>query len=88
MATQITTAFTKWDLSEEEEKQGSMYTVAQTQVLQNELAIAAEELLGIKYDPSEPLVFAQQEAYRRGKSDLIVYLLDRSLILQNPESQT
>lgn len=77
--------FAAWRLSEEEEKEGCIFTITQTQVLQNELSIVADSLIALKYTPDEPLLFTQQEAELRGKLEFIQYLLDRSIALQQPE---
>lgn len=74
--------FAAWRLSEEEERQGSIFTITQAQVLQNELSIVADSIIGLKFTPEEPLLFAQQEAELRGKLEFIQYLLDRSESLQ------
>lgn len=76
--------FAAWRLSEEEEQQGSIYTITQAQVLQNELSIVADSLIGLKFDPESPMIFTQREAELRGKLEFIQYLLDRSDALQQP----
>lgn len=76
--------FAAWRLSEDEEKEGSIFTITQTQVLQNELSIVADSLIALQYTPSEPLAYAQQEAELRGKLGFIQYLLERSIALQQP----
>ena len=86
MAELVVNNFAAWRLSEEEEREGSIFTITQAQVLQNELSIAAEELLALKYTPEEPLKYTQQEAEKRGKLEFIQYLLDRSIALQQPEN--
>ena len=70
--------FTSWDLDEEEERQGSMYTITQIQVLQNMQAAQAEEKIALEYNPADPDLFIQQEAYKRGQIQLIQFIIDNS----------
>ncbi len=46
-------AFVSWELTEEEEVQGCIYTVTQVQVLQNLLAICAHTAIAAELDPAE-----------------------------------
>ena len=78
MATLLTNSFTQYELSAEEQIQGSIYTITQKQVLQNELAIAAETKLALVYDTSNPMDYVQQEAHFTGKVELLRFLLDMS----------
>lgn len=94
MALLIPNAFSTYELSEEEEIQGCIFTIAQTQVLQNKLAEIAQEKLALEFDTGSPQEFIQQEAYKKGQLDLIQYLLDNSeaviesvAAMANPESQ-
>lgn len=78
MATLEAGTFASWILTEEEEIQGIMYTVTQKQVLQNLLAVHAEEKMTLSFDPNDVLSFTQAEAYKRGQIDLLLYLIDSS----------
>lgn len=85
MAELKTGTFSKWELSDLEEREGSIFTITQTQVLQNQLALCAEEKLVLEFDTANPKSFTQQEAYKRGQIEMIQHLLDLSETLQTPE---
>jgi len=78
MAHLIENSFSTFYLTEDEELQGSIFTVTQLQYLQNQLANIAEEKLALVFDTSEPLKFAQDEAYKRGQVDVMQYLIQNS----------
>lgn len=78
MAQIIPNAFTSYQLSQQEEITGSIFTTNQKQVLQNLLSEAASQKLHLEYDPSDTLTFVQQEAYHTGKIELLQYLLANS----------
>lgn len=68
--------YTRYQLSEEEVKQATSFTLLQMQFLQNELAITAEEKITTTYDPLNPVAFAQREAELAGKIGILQYLLE------------
>ncbi len=70
--------FSSYELIEQEELEGSILTITQKQVIQNHLSAAASEKIGLVYDPSDPLVFAQQEASLKGQIDAYRFILDSS----------
>jgi hypothetical protein len=78
MSTLVSNSFASYDLTEEEELQGSIFTTLQKQVLQNLMSHCAEEKLRLEYDVNNSLSFVQQEAYKRGQLDIIEYLLTKS----------
>ena len=78
MATQLANKFTSYELTEEETRSGSIFSVQQVQVLQNTLSEIAHLKLGLTYDPLNPVDFAQQVAYAQGKLDVISYLIENS----------
>lgn len=91
MAHLIENSFAKFSLTDQEELQGSVFTITQLQYLQNQLSNVAEEKLALSYDVSEPLKFAQEEAYKRGQVDMLQYLIANSeasaeLLNETPES--
>ena len=67
---------------EEDVITNSIFTLGQVQVLQNLLAVKAEEKLVLEYDVANPTSFIQQESYHRGQIELLQYLLDNSLACQ------
>lgn len=78
MATVIPNDFTSFQLNEDEQLEGARLTVTQKQVIQNYLAVNATEKIHLEYDPEHPLLYAQQEAYKKGQIDTYRFLLDAS----------
>lgn len=68
-------AFSSFDLSNEAIAEGLTFSLLQQQALQNLLSEEAHAKLGLEYDPANPQTFLQEEAYSRGKIDLLNYLL-------------
>lgn len=79
MAALLPNKFTSWDMNEEEIIQSQLLTVPQKQNIQNQISQFAEEKLAIQFDSTNPVLFAQQEAEKRGSIDALQYLLDMSL---------
>lgn len=80
---QATNTFTSYILTKEEEIQGATFTNLNLAVLQNELALCAQEKLSLKFDTTDTLSFVQQEAELQGKIGILQYL-----IAQHHEVQT
>lgn len=78
MAKPLENVFQQWLLSPEEVQQGSILQDLQRKVIQNEIAIAAQEKLALKFDPLNPLLFAQQEAELAGKIGILQFLVSQS----------
>ncbi|PHQ81728.1 MAG: hypothetical protein COB66_01265 [Coxiella sp. (in: Bacteria)] len=80
MATQNLTenSFVSWILTDAENAEGSIFSMTQTQVMQNHLSALAEQLLTIKIDPKDPMLFALQHADLSGKVEFLKYLLAMS----------
>tara|TARA_R110002096_G_scaffold288750_4_gene482554 strand:+ start:434 stop:757 length:324 start_codon:yes stop_codon:yes gene_type:complete len=74
--------FSSYSMLEEDVITNSIFTLGQVQVLQNLLAVKAEEKLVLEYDVANPTSFIQQESYHRGQIELLQYLLDNSLACQ------
>lgn len=70
--------FTSYKLTPMEELTGTILTPQQAAVLANKLATIAVSKLAIKFDPTNPALFTQTEAYERGQMDVIQWLLDSS----------
>lgn len=70
--------FTHYDLTPKEILAGSILTLDQKAVLQNELAMIAENRINIDYDPQNPLKFAQDESFLKGQMSIIRVMLLRS----------
>lgn len=78
MAHLIENDFTSYAMTEEEALQGSILTIGQKQVIQNQLAIVAAEKLSLEFDTAKPAEFTQQEAYKKGQLDVLRFLLESS----------
>ena len=76
MAKLIPNAFSTFELTEDEDKQGSILTITQQQVIQNKIAEAAQQQLNLVYDTKDPLKFVQEQAYLKGQLDFGQYLID------------
>lgn len=87
MSTPIPTIFQKWDLSTEEQIQATQWTTLQKQFIQTEIAVAAEEKVSLKFDPQNPMLFAQQEAELHGKIGILTYLLELQSTLHQTKPQ-
>ena len=89
MAHLIPNTFSSWELTPEEELQGSTLTTLQKQVIQNQIALLAQEKNMLVYDPSNPFEFVQQEADLKGQISSLQYLFilsdDAVEQLNNPE---
>lgn len=78
MANLIENEFTSYFLNEDELLQGSLLTITQKQVIQNEIALMASEKINLEFDPNDPAAFAQAEAYKKGQMDALRYRIDCS----------
>jgi len=85
VADQIPNKFTSYSLSTEEERSGFMLTQSNTYVLRNELASIAEQKISVAVNSSDIQTFVQQEAYLRGKMDILEWLLAMSSQITNEE---
>jgi hypothetical protein len=75
----ITTAFTKYEQTTQEQLSGMSLGIDQTQFIQTQLATMAEERLALVPDPNNYAAFIQQEAALKGQMQFAQYLLDCSL---------
>ena len=78
MAHLITNSFSSYSLTDEEVMEGSVLTVTQVQVIQNQIAVIAECKIAIQYDLANPNTFVEQEAHARGQIEALQHLLDVS----------
>jgi|JI10StandDraft_1071094.scaffolds.fasta_scaffold3499394_1 hypothetical protein len=79
-------SFNRYELSEEETKAGSSFSLSQQAVIQNLLSTVSEEKLHLVLDPQNITAYAQQEAYLRGQLDMLRHLLDLSQFSNIPSS--
>lgn len=70
--------FQSWVLTPEEELLGTILTLNQKQVIQNRIAQYAQEKIRLKYNPSEPLKFLQEDAELQGQILVLQNLIDMS----------
>lgn len=70
--------FTHYDLTQREILAGSVLSGDQQAVIQNELAIIAEQRCNIDYDPLNPVKFAQDESFLKGQMSILRVMLLRS----------
>ena len=80
MAVIVDNTFTSYEMTQEEELQGSILIVSQMQVIQTRLAMLAEEKINLEFDPLHPEVYSQAESYLRGQMASLSTILDTSLI--------
>jgi len=92
MAHLIDNEFASYALTEEEALQGSILTITQKQVIQNQLSSIAEQKINLIFDTDKPDSFIQEEAYLKGQLEMLRHLLDVSTaseeIFNNPENNT
>lgn len=75
--------FTSWNLSEQELFSGSILNYLQKQVIQNDLARIAEQILTLRFDPNNQNQFVQDDAFLKGQLALLRHMLDRSAEAEN-----
>lgn len=76
MAQLIQSTFTRYKLTKEEQQSGQQLTSSNIHVMQNLMCDAAEERLSIKFDPANPLSFAQREAELQGQIGILKMLIE------------
>jgi hypothetical protein len=76
-------AFQSWVLTPEEVLQGSILTITQKQVIQNQLTMKAHQRINLAYDPANPMAFLQMDADLRGQMLALSALLDLSAASEN-----
>lgn len=71
----LDSSFTGYELSDAEQAVATQYTDIQRKYLQTLLSEVAHTKLNLPFTPNDPLSYAQQEAYLKGKLDLLQSLL-------------
>lgn len=74
--TKIESCFTSFELTEEEIKLATQWTALQRAYLQTLLSEAAHTKLNLKFDPLNPVAFAQNDAFLQGKIELLQSILN------------
>lgn len=80
--------FTSYKFTEEEMTLARQLTPEQRCYYQTLAADAAQEKLGIMFDPYKPRLFVQQEAYLRGQIDILNMLLSEGTIVRPKNTTT
>ena len=68
--------FTSYSMTPEELALAASFTPATRALLQNLISEAAHLRIAMLYDPANPIAFAQDESYNKGKIDILMYLLE------------
>lgn len=71
--------FLRHALTHTEHMQGSVLSYLQIQVLQNERADIADQLINLEYEGESPIEFAKQHAFKRGQLTILNHLLEKSV---------
>jgi len=87
MATLEQNQFSSYVLTEEEQLQGSLLTISQHQVIQNDIALYAQQKIALEYDATNPNLFLQQEAKLSGQIQALTYRLECSDAAQEEINQ-
>lgn len=75
-------SFTFTQLSERNKIEGSILSLTQEQVVQNERATIAEQLIGMQFDATNPMEFGLSQAFLQGQLATFKWLLDASKAAQ------
>lgn len=78
MAHLLLNPYSSWALTDEEEQEAYKFNDLNLKAIQNEISLAAQAKLALKFDPANPVLFAQQEAELAGKIGILQYLIERS----------
>lgn len=79
--------FSTFELTEIEQREGKILTVAQVMSIQNQLSEAAIRKLNLKFDTKDHLAFVQEEAELQGVINTLRFLLTESQFAVNEKSQ-
>jgi len=71
-------SFASHKLAELETLNGSLLTPLQRQVIQNNIADVAEQIINLTYNPNNPVQFAQDDAHLKGQLAAFRFLLIRA----------
>jgi len=70
--------FSSYELTDEEVMLGSILTLPQRQVIQNEIALIASSKLSLVFNPNDVVSFSQQESFYLGQLTILKYRLECS----------
>lgn len=75
---EVPTQFQFYPMDPAGERAGKILNEVQSRVIQNRIAIIAQQKINCKFDPLNPIAFAQVEAMLGGKIDALQELLNDS----------
>jgi len=78
MATLKPNSFTSYELTEDEELQASILTTLQLQLMNNHLAVSAEEKINLDFTPKDVEGFLQKEAALNATIKILTYIIELS----------
>jgi hypothetical protein len=85
---QLVTPFSKFQLSQSDLVAGTILSIPQQLVIQNQIAEISESILGLVVDLRAPEVFALEHASLTGMREALQALIEASNEMQNQVAQT
>lgn len=79
----LPSTFSRYSLTSDEQTQAQILTTLNLQMIQNFICDAADERLSLKFDPLNPMAFAQREAELQGQIGILKMLCELSQV-SNP----
>jgi hypothetical protein len=76
-------SFNYTQLTDQQFAEGSVLSMNQKLVLQNQRAAIAEQLLGLEFDTDNHLKFVQNQAFLQGQLAMLKWLLDASFAAES-----
>ena len=70
--------FQAWVMTEKEQLEGACLTLAQKQLIQNQIAQISIERIHLEFDVNNPQKFIQEDSYKKGYLAALQYLIDLS----------
>lgn len=80
-------SFISYNLTSQELLEGYNLNISNQQVIQNDMAQIAEQLIALDFDPTEPQKFVQNNAFLRGQLSAFQTILERSNMASKTLSQ-
>ena len=77
MATPLTTSFSRYELTQEEELSGQVLTLNQIYVTQNEMSNIAEQIIRLDFDPTNPQEYYKQKSFLNGQLSILQLRIDQ-----------
>jgi len=91
MANIVDNNYTTYELTPEEEQEGSILTISQKQVIQNDISLMAHQILVIDFDAECPAKFNRELHHMRGQMASLIYRIECSKVAEadklNPPDQ-